>query len=143
MKYNKREIMKRAWEIRKSHTDTKTGVSACTMSYALTQAWAEAKAAATAKTVKTLTAERLTAKGGKLWEKGAHRRVYFNRAELSTICSKEIEDAKATSNRYGRMVEGVVASGVYFDLNACKFCGKGEEYAVKCVIDRLAEYVAA
>ena len=64
-KYNRSEIFKRAWAIKKSENTT--------MSIALKRAWAEAKAP-NGKTVE----EYLKSTGLKVWEKGSHKRIYIN-----------------------------------------------------------------
>lgn len=149
MKYNKSEIMKNAWAIRRE-----TG---CTMSEAMKKAWAIAKAQKVEKTVETLTVEDLTALGGKLWEKSQTlRRVYFNRAELMSICNIEVDyyrsgnisnfvwDGETLSNSYGREIMDVIRGGVYYDLVNRKFVANGyDRYAKEKVVCRLTEYVLA
>lgn len=145
MKYNKSEIMKNAWNIRRA-----TG---CTMSAALVKAWANAKAPA--KTVETLTVEDLTAFGGKLWEKGNLRRVYFNRSELMQLCNVEVSyyrtgnlsgfsiGGEDTSNRFGREIMSVISGGVYYDLVNHKFSARDCGYGFKKVIEHLTNAILA
>lgn len=145
MKYNKSEIMKNAWTIRKA--------TRCTMSEALKMSWAKAKTPV--KTVETLTVEDLTSMGGKLWEKGNLRRVYFNRSELMQLCNVEVSyyktgnlssfsiGGKGTSNCFGRDIMSVIYDGVYYDLINHKFssrnCGRG----FSTVIEHLTNAILA
>ena len=77
MKYNQREIMTRAWQLRKAN------------GYSMSKAWAIAKTVAemdreeaAMEASKTFNADQLVAVGGKLWENENCHRVYFNKSEI-------------------------------------------------------------
>lgn len=145
--YNKSEIMKNAWTIRRG-----TG---CTMSEAMKQAWAIAKAPKIEKTIETLTVEDLTALGGKLWEKGSNRRVYFNSAELMALCNVETDyyktgnlcgmtfNGEKVSNSYGQAILAAIKTGVYYDLNAKRFDSRYTGRGLTTLIDCLTDAVLA
>lgn len=144
-KYNLSNIMRNAWAIRR-----KTG---CTMSEALCQSWATAKVPA--KTVETLTVEDLTAMGGKLWEKGKLRRVYFNRSELMQLCNVKVSyhrtgtisnfsiGGEETSNRFGGEIMSVISGGVYYDLLNHEFASRNCGYGFKTLVEHLTRAVLA
>lgn len=74
MKYNLSKIMKRAWELVKK--------SGMTIYSGLKKAWEEVKNATSKKTFKgyleVMVPEANNIVNIKLWEKGNHKRIYFN-----------------------------------------------------------------
>lgn len=77
--------------------------------------------------------------GGKLWEKGNQRRVYFNRAAdlagLSTRFDRYGNIVSAT--RYGKEIsvteakEMIAQCGrIYYDLNSNEICSTGTDKAI-------------
>lgn len=127
--YNKSEIMKNAWTIRR-----RNGYS---MSEALRRAWTNAKRVAemdreeaAMEASKTFTAEQLVAAGGKLWEKGSYRRVYFNKDEIINICDVFAEldcnrvAGEKISNTTRRQYMETINGGLYYDLSSHEFNAK-------------------
>ena len=104
MKYNVKDIMKRAHEIAKALV----GDYAAKMSMAMKQAWAEAKKA-TAKTGKTVE-EYLASLGLKVWEKNNHRRIYINHpVEIAKAVGIEDSETCKWIERYR------LSSELYYD----------------------------
>lgn len=133
MKYNKSEIMKRAWEIRR-----KTG---CNMSDALKKAWARAKRRAERAAEEARIAEeearaaqerenrinanpvcsKLIAAGGRLWENYGKCRVYLNYNAIAAICGlDELEynrvDGEKISNTTRRQYVEAMQGDIYYDV---------------------------
>src|SRR5690606_8036459 len=112
----KREIMVRAHELAKAMK----GDYSARMSAGLKRAWLEA---------------RLIAKGGKVWEKGGHRRIYINNlVELygleldyyntGNICSAKL-DGQKISNSWARELSYTLGWGKFwYDLNAGRFASR-------------------
>lgn len=155
MRYNMSEIMKKAWNVRRLTGDS--------MSDCLKRVWAVEKERVALEEKKKkaealkarLTVENLTAKGGKLWEKGSYRRVYFNRAEIIDICKIEVEynkngtikkfkiNGEESSNSYGSAIMATAKMGIFFDLESRKFCEKYGTKGFDTVVEMLTDAILA
>lgn len=147
MKYNKSEIMSKAWSLVRRFPNKYN------MSSALKKAWARAKVRM-AEDLETLKAEKaaaeraariaadpicskLVAAGGKLWENYGKRRVYLNRNEILNVCAGVFDfqfyktgnisgasaNGEAISNSRARDLLSVIDKGVYYDIDTGKFVG--------------------
>lgn len=128
-----REIMLRAHEIARK---TEEGHYRVRMSYALRQAWMEAK---------------LIAAGGKLWHKGTMRRIYFN--DLHEVYGLATEryntgniykatlDGEKLSNNSARMILSELRFGkCWYDTADRRFYTKGmSENTSTRLLERLAQ----
>ena len=79
-----------------------------------------------------ITVEQLVALGGKLWEKGTMRRVYFNYKELASFYGLEYDgwkftvDGEKVSNNSGHHFASELRNGKFwFDLATGEFASKG------------------
>lgn len=112
MKYNKKEIMKRAWETYRNSDKT--------FSESLKEAW---------------KIEKMTTIGN-LWEKYGKRRIYFDQETLLDMFKIKIESYKSGNISYASLNGEKISnsegyrwlgstSSVYFDLISGKFYGTG------------------
>ena len=96
-----------------------------------------------------ITVEKLVALGGKLWEKGDMKRVYFNYEELASFYGLEYDgwkftvDGEKVSNNSGRQFTSALHNGKFwFDLVTGEFTSKGmSERMTAKIIDRITEAV--
>lgn len=79
-----------------------------------------------------ITVEQLVELGGKVWEKGTMRRVYFNYEELAKFYGLEYTgfgfkvDGEKVSNNSGRQFASALRNGKFwFDLATGEFVSKG------------------
>lgn len=79
-----------------------------------------------------MTVDQLVALGGKLWEKGTMRRVYFNYKELARFYGLEYDgwkftvDGEKVSNNSGHHFASALRDGKFwFDLTTGEFASKG------------------
>jgi hypothetical protein len=101
-------------------------------------------------TMKEITAERLIALGGKLWEKGDMKRVYFNYEELANFYGLKYDgwkytvDGEKVSNNSGRQFVSDLRNGKFwFDLATGEFASKGmSEKMTAKIVNRIIEAVA-
>jgi hypothetical protein len=97
-----------------------------------------------------ITVEKLVALGGKLWEKGDMKRVYFNYEELASFYGLEYDgwkftvDGEKVSNNSGHQFASALRDGKFwFDLVTGEFASKGmSERMTAKIIDRITEAVA-
>jgi len=94
-----------------------------------------------------LNVDTLQKAGGKLWEKGAHRRVYFNNlAELGgleycTYKTGNISSASLAGERISNSeARRLLAAKLYFDLNTGEFVRQGH-YDADDLIDNAIEEI--
>ena len=87
---------------------------------------------------KTYTVEQLTKIGGKLWEQGTMRRVYFNSIaqrlglEIDHYNTGNISHAKIHGETISncsarRLLSAIDGMKIYYDLNKGQFCYKAFE----------------
>jgi hypothetical protein len=97
-----------------------------------------------------ITVEKLVALGGKLWEKGDMKRVYFNYEELADFYGLKYDgwkytvDGEKVSNNSGRQFASALRNGKFwFDLATGEFASKdmSEKMTAK-IVDRITEAVA-
>jgi hypothetical protein len=96
------------------------------------------------------TREELESIGGRYWEGGQHRRVYFN--DLDELYGLECEyynsgnissarlHGESISNSKARKIAGRLSAGMYYDLNTGEFASRGLN---EDDMDILAEAIAA
>ena len=97
-----------------------------------------------------ITVEKLIALGGKLWEKGDMKRVYFNYEELASFYGLEYDgwkftvDGKKVSNNSGRQFASALRNGKFwFDLATGEFASRGmSDKMTDKIIERITEAVA-
>jgi len=127
-----REIMVRAHELARGME----GDYSARLALALRQAWFEA---------------RLIASGGKLWERGEHRRLYFN--DLMGLYGLEVDryntgnishatlDGEQISNSSARQIADMLGWGKFwYDLNTGKFASRDIS---QTAFDRMTEKLLA
>jgi hypothetical protein len=72
-----------------------------------------------------ITKEKLEKIGGKYWEGGKHRRVYFNKAELNAFYGIEYTSYKtgnvSSAKLQGESISNSRAAKIVIQLNNCKF----------------------
>lgn len=113
MKYNKSEIMKNAWNIRRTIR--------CTMSAALRKAWANAKES------KDIVSTLLAA-GGRRWTKNGKDRIYLSRA-IGTDLDMSTEDAPYSLSRSVRNIISKIVDSAYYDVSAGKLVYTHSSYS--------------
>jgi len=99
--------------------------------------------------MKEITAERLIALGGKLWEKNGQRRVYFNRQELAGFYGlrhdgwKWTLDGEKISNNSGSAFMSKLNLGKFwYDLTTDDFHSQGMSDAMTAkIVDRIMEAI--
>lgn len=116
-KYNKSEIMKNAWSIRKSFN--------VSMSEALKKAWAKAKSSD--------VVSNLLASGGRRWTKNGNDRIYLSKA-IGTGLDMTTEDAPCGFGftAMSRSVHSILANAVdstYYDVISGKLVYKKTSYS--------------
>ena len=97
-----------------------------------------------------ITVEKLIALGGKLWEKGDMKRVYFNYEELADFYGLKYDgwkytvDGEKVSNNSGRQFAFALRNGKFwFDLATGEFASKGmSEKMTAKIVNRITEAVA-
>jgi hypothetical protein len=100
-------------------------------------------------TMKEITAERLIALGGKLWEKGDMKRVYFNYEELANFYGLKYDgwkytvDGEKVSNNSGHQFASALRDGKFwFDLVTGEFASKGmSDKMHEKIVDRIMEAI--
>ena len=98
-----------------------------------------------------ITVEKLVALGGKLWEKGAMRRAYFNYEELARFYGLEYDgwkftiDGEKVSNNSGHQIGSALRNGKFwFDLVTGEFASKGmSEKMTEKLIARITDALVA
>lgn len=118
MKYNKSEIMKNAWVIRR--------MTNCTMSEALKKSWSDAKAP------KDIVSK-LIAAGGKRWTKAGRDRIYLSRV-IGTDLDMTTDDAPCafgctSMSRSVRNIICKVVDSAYYDVVDCKLVYAATSYS--------------
>lgn len=96
-----------------------------------------------------ITVERLVNLGGKVWEKGDFRRVYFNYEELASLYGirhdgwKWTVDGEKVSNNTGSSIASALRNGKFwYDLNTGESGSKAmHENIVAKLIERITEAV--
>lgn len=95
--YNKSQIMKNAWTLRR--------MTGCTMSEALRKSWADAKSH------KDIVSSLLAA-GGKRWAKNGRDRIYLSRAiSKDTKAAAYSDMSRKVRNTFSAMIDSV-----YYDV---------------------------
>lgn len=117
-KYNLSNIMKNAWAVRR--------MTGCSMSDALRQSWANAKAP------KDIVATLLAA-GGKRWTKNGKDRVYLSRA-IGTDLDMTTDDAPCafgctSMSRSVRNIINKIVDSAYYDVVAGKLVYAATNYS--------------
>lgn len=95
--------------------------------------------------------QKLVALGGKVWERGDMKRVYFNYEELAAFYGLEYNgfgfkvDGEKVSNNSGRIFMSALRNGKFwFDLNTGKFSSRGmSDRMTEKLIERITEAVDA
>jgi hypothetical protein len=94
-----------------------------------------------------MAAEKLVKIGGKLWEKGNLKRVYFNETALKTFYGYKynsfghtVDGAKISSSNGCYISRTLANAKFWFDLNTGEFASKGlkedmQDKIVKCIMD--------
>ena len=98
-----------------------------------------------------ITVDRLVALGGKVWERGEMKRVYFNYEELASFYGlgydgwKYTVDGEKVSNNSGRQFAFALRNGKFwFDLATGEFASKGmSEKMTEKLIARISEALVA
>lgn len=98
-----------------------------------------------------ITVEKLVALGGKLWEKGDMKRVYFNYPELTKFYGlaydgwKFTVDGERVSNNSGHQIGSALRNGKFwFNLATGEFASKGmSEKMTEKLIARIGEALVA
>lgn len=98
-----------------------------------------------------ITVEKLVALGGKLWEKGDMKRVYFNYPELTKFYGLEYDgwkytvDGEKVSNNSGHHFASALRNGKFwFDLTTGEFVSKGmSDKMTEKLIARISEALVA
>ena len=94
-----------------------------------------------------LTAEILVELGGKVWEKGTMRRIYFNYDELAKFYGLEYTgfgyrvDGEKVSNNSGRIFEGALRRGKFwYDITTGEFASKDMSEAMTAkLVERITK----
>lgn len=67
----------------------------------------------------------LTESGGKLWEQGGKRRIYFNGRTIATLGGFEVQVSKsggvAWANLNGKRISNSAARNIWYAINSGKF----------------------
>lgn len=98
-----------------------------------------------------ITVEQLVALGGKVWERGEMKRVYFNYEELARFYGLEYDgwkytvDGEKVSNNSGHHFASALRNGKFwFDLATGEFASKGmSEKMTEKLIARISEALVA
>lgn len=98
-----------------------------------------------------MTVKQLVALGGKLWEKGDMKRVYFNYKELARFYGLEYDgwkytvDGEKVSNNSGHHFASALRNGkLWFDLATGEFVSKGmSDKMTAKIIERISEALVA
>ncbi len=98
-----------------------------------------------------MTVDQLVALGGKVWERGEMKRVYFNYEELARFYGLEYDgwkytvDGEKVSNNSGRQFASALRNGTFwFDLATGEFASKGmSDKMTAKIIERITEKVEA